>query len=103
MAGQSGGGGSGQQLPPPVPPHPGPQFFSLRWNNHPANLVSVFSGLYTSETLVDVTLAAEGRHIQGWAKEWAIGCVITASRFCMGAVLATYTQYGVQGMVDFSD
>ena len=27
--------------------------------------VSVFSGLYTSETLVDVTLAAEGRHIQG--------------------------------------
>jgi len=41
-----------------------PQFFSLRWNNHPANLVSVFSGLYSSETLVDVTLAAEGRHIQ---------------------------------------
>lgn len=51
------------------PGHPGalsgaPQYFSLRWNNHPANLVSVFSGLYTSETLVDVTLAAEGKHIQ---------------------------------------
>ncbi len=41
-----------------------PQYFSLRWNNHPANLVSVFSGLYSSETLVDVTLAAEGKHIQ---------------------------------------
>ncbi len=41
-----------------------PQYYSLRWNNHPANLVSVFSGLYTSETLVDVTLAAEGKHIQ---------------------------------------
>jgi hypothetical protein len=40
------------------------QYFSLRWNNHPANLVSTFSGLYSSETLVDVTLAAEGKHIQ---------------------------------------
>ncbi len=60
---QGGGGGSGGGgIPPPGPPPP--QFFSLRWNNHPANLVSVFSGLYTSETLVDVTLAAEGKHIQ---------------------------------------
>jgi hypothetical protein len=56
MASQSGGAAGG--------PHPPPQYFSLRWNNHPANLVSVFSGLYTSETLVDVTLAAEGKHIQ---------------------------------------
>ena len=40
------------------------QYFSLRWNNHPINLVSGFSGLYNSETLVDVTLAAEGRHLQ---------------------------------------
>ena len=40
------------------------QYFSLRWNNHPVNLVSGFSGLYNSETLVDVTLAAEGRHLQ---------------------------------------
>ena len=60
MANQGGGSGSG--IPSHVP-HP-PQFFSLRWNNHPANLVSGFSGLYTSETLVDVTLAAEGKHIQ---------------------------------------
>ena len=28
------------------------------------NLVSVFTGLYHSETLVDVTLAAEGKHLQ---------------------------------------
>ncbi len=41
-----------------------PQYFSLRWNNHPSNLVTVFSGLFSSETLVDVTLAAEGKHIQ---------------------------------------
>lgn len=40
------------------------QYFSLRWNNHPVNLVSGFSGLFNSETLVDVTLAAEGRHLQ---------------------------------------
>ena len=70
MASQSGGGGGGGGVQ--QPPHgAGPQFFSLRWNNHPANLVSVFSGLYTSETLVDVTLAAEGRHIQG--KQTPIG------------------------------
>ena len=42
----------------------GMQYFSLRWNNHPVNLVSGFSGLYNSETLVDVTLAAEGRYLQ---------------------------------------
>lgn len=57
LGGVSGGGGSGGG-------GPSPQYFSLRWNNHPANLVSVFSGLYSSETLVDVTLAAEGKHIQ---------------------------------------
>ena len=50
-----GGGGSGG-----IPP----QYFSLRWNNHPANLVSVFSGLFSAEQLTDVTLAAEGQHIQ---------------------------------------
>ncbi len=33
-----GGGGSGS--------NPGSQYFSLRWNNHPVNLVSVFTGLY---------------------------------------------------------
>ena len=41
-----------------------PQYFSLRWNNHPANLVSGFSGLFCNEKLVDVTLAAEGRHLK---------------------------------------
>ena len=60
MSGPSGSGGSAGALGVGGPA----QYFSLRWNNHPANLVSVFSGLYTSETLVDVTLAAEGKHIQ---------------------------------------
>ena len=41
-----------------------PQYFSLRWNNHPVNLVSGFSGLFNNEKLVDVTLAAEGRQLQ---------------------------------------
>ena len=27
----------------------GTQYFSLRWNNHPVNLVSVFTGLYQVE------------------------------------------------------
>ena len=56
------------------------QYFSLRWNNHPVNLVSVFTGLYQvrflspifasfslvqqAESLVDVSLAAEGKHLQ---------------------------------------
>ena len=39
-------------------------YLFFRWNNHPVNLVSVFTGLYHSETLVDVTLAAEGKHLQ---------------------------------------
>ena len=40
--------------------------FSLisRWNNHPVNLVSSFSGLFSNERLTDVTLAAEGRHLK---------------------------------------
>jgi len=42
----------------------GTQYFSLRWNNHPVNLVSVFTGLYQAESLVDVSLAAEGKHLQ---------------------------------------
>ncbi|XP_026827406.1 mucin-5AC [Ooceraea biroi] len=40
------------------------QQFCLRWNNHQPNFISVFSNLLTNETLVDVTLAAEGRQIQ---------------------------------------
>ena len=61
----------------------GSQYYSLRWNNHPLNLVNVFTNLYQvltvinyhpeilkkysyiqAETLVDVTLAAGGRHLQ---------------------------------------
>ena len=47
-----------------------PLFFS-RWNNHSMNLVTRFTGLYQSETLVDVTLAAEGKHLQvSFPKQW---------------------------------
>ena len=38
--------------------------YCLRWNNHQPNLVKVFTDLLTSEALVDVTLAADGRFIQ---------------------------------------
>ncbi|XP_067003440.2 protein tramtrack, alpha isoform isoform X1 [Anabrus simplex] len=40
------------------------QQFCLRWNNHQPNFISVFTTLLNSESLVDVTLAAEGRHLQ---------------------------------------
>ncbi|XP_018912776.2 uncharacterized protein [Bemisia tabaci] len=40
------------------------QHFCLRWNNHQSTLVSVFDSLLESGTLVDCTLAAEGRCIQ---------------------------------------
>lgn len=40
------------------------QQFCLRWNNHQPNFISVFSSLLHNEALVDVTLAAEGRHLQ---------------------------------------
>ncbi|XP_050459637.1 protein tramtrack, alpha isoform isoform X3 [Cataglyphis hispanica] len=40
------------------------QQYCLRWNNHQPNFISVFSNLLNNETLVDVTLAAEGRQIQ---------------------------------------
>ncbi|KAK9882236.1 hypothetical protein WA026_019750 [Henosepilachna vigintioctopunctata] len=38
--------------------------FSLCWNNFHSNLSSGFQALYKEENLVDVTLAAEGRHIK---------------------------------------
>ncbi|CAM1321907.1 Uncharacterised protein g7923 [Pycnogonum litorale] len=38
----------------------GPQQYCLRWNNHQSNMLSMFDNLYSSESLVDVTLACEG-------------------------------------------
>lgn len=40
------------------------QQYCLRWNNHQPNFISVFSTLLHNESLVDVTLAAEGRQLQ---------------------------------------
>lgn len=40
------------------------QQFCLRWNNHQNTLVSIFDSLLESGTLVDCTLAAEGRFLQ---------------------------------------
>uniref|UniRef100_A0A1B6KLN9 BTB domain-containing protein n=1 Tax=Graphocephala atropunctata TaxID=36148 RepID=A0A1B6KLN9_9HEMI len=40
------------------------QQYCLRWNNHQPNFISMFTSLLNSESLVDVTLAAEGKHLQ---------------------------------------
>ncbi|KAL1130930.1 hypothetical protein AAG570_012171 [Ranatra chinensis] len=40
------------------------QQFCLRWNNHQPNFISVFTNLLNNESLVDVTLAAEGKQLK---------------------------------------
>jgi len=45
-------------------PNSGVQEYCLRWNNHHSTLVSVMDALLQKGTLVDVTLAAEGKSIQ---------------------------------------
>jgi hypothetical protein len=40
------------------------QQFCLRWNNHQSTLISVFDTLLSTKTLVDCTLAAEGKFLQ---------------------------------------
>jgi BTB/POZ domain len=40
------------------------QLFRLHWKNHSPNFVSVFSQLLNTESLVDVTLACDGKQIQ---------------------------------------
>ncbi|XP_075169640.1 longitudinals lacking isoform X3 [Haematobia irritans] len=40
------------------------QQFCLRWNNHQSTLISVFDTLLENETLVDCTLAAEGKYLK---------------------------------------
>lgn len=40
------------------------EHFCLRWNNHQSTLVSVFDNLLESGTLVDCTLAADGRYLK---------------------------------------
>ncbi|CAG9558588.1 unnamed protein product [Danaus chrysippus] len=39
------------------------QQYSLRWNNHQPNFISMFGNLLATKDLVDVTLAAEGQHL----------------------------------------
>jgi len=41
-----------------------PQQFRLHWKNHSPNFVTVFTQLFNSESLVDVTLTADGKQIK---------------------------------------
>lgn len=40
------------------------QQFCLRWNNHQSTLIQNFDTLLESGTLVDCTLAAEGKYLK---------------------------------------
>lgn len=40
------------------------QQFCLKWNNHQSTLISQFDTLLENETLVDCTLAAEGKYLR---------------------------------------
>jgi hypothetical protein len=40
------------------------QQFCLKWNNHRSTLFSVFDNLLEEESLVDVTLSADGQFIR---------------------------------------
>ncbi|UYV60461.1 hypothetical protein LAZ67_1001204, partial [Cordylochernes scorpioides] len=42
----------------------GSQQFCLKWNNHQANMLTVFEHLLSNEALVDVTLACEGSSLK---------------------------------------
>ena len=42
----------------------GEQQFCLKWNNHRTTILSVFDTLLEEESLVDVTLSAEGQFIR---------------------------------------
>jgi hypothetical protein len=53
----SGGGGGGQSG--------SMREYCLRWNNHQPNMVTFFGNLYSTESMVDVTLvSAEGKKLQ---------------------------------------
>ncbi|XP_022832481.1 longitudinals lacking protein, isoforms H/M/V-like isoform X7 [Spodoptera litura] len=39
------------------------QQYSLRWNNHQPNFISMFTTLLNTQTLVDVTLSADGKQL----------------------------------------
>ncbi len=63
------------------------QQFCLRWNNHGSTLVAVFDNLLATESLVDVTLFAEG-HLLKAHKVVLSACspYFQVRRRCSGAV-----------------
>lgn len=53
-----------EHVPPVVRPGMAEQQFCLRWNHHHTTLINVFESLLKDESLVDVTLYAEGRYVK---------------------------------------